>query len=167
MNGSGPGSDDVLHHYNLLRGILPTAVLDNMLHPLSRHWSSSSAALSHISFEWCRDNKVTCIMSGPWLKPRKRGHFNSHHYAMQKTDTPEDSVAVALSTTRTIGLLQISHGFPKGGFLVSQWIQPTPRHEQEAARCLLGYWRRLLISAKVHLAPAINWSLNPELELLS
>lgn len=33
-SGSGPGSDDVLYHYNLLRSILPTAVLDDMLHPL-------------------------------------------------------------------------------------------------------------------------------------
>lgn len=33
-SGSDPGSDDVLYHYNLLPSILPTAVLDNMFHPL-------------------------------------------------------------------------------------------------------------------------------------
>lgn len=33
-SGSSPGSDDVRYDYNLLRSMLPTAVQDNMFHPL-------------------------------------------------------------------------------------------------------------------------------------
>lgn len=36
-SGSDPGSDDVLYHYNLLHRVLPTAVQDNMFHPLRAH----------------------------------------------------------------------------------------------------------------------------------
>lgn len=47
QNGSGPGSDDVLYHYNLLRSILPTAVLDNMFHPLRADTGTALLLLCH------------------------------------------------------------------------------------------------------------------------
>lgn len=47
QDGSGPGSDDVLYHYNLLRSILPTAALDNMFHPLRADSGTAPPLLRH------------------------------------------------------------------------------------------------------------------------
>ena len=46
-SGSGPGSDAVLYHYNLLCSMLPTAVKDNMFHPLRAHSETALQWLYH------------------------------------------------------------------------------------------------------------------------
>lgn len=57
-SGSRPGSDDVGSDYNLLCSRLPTAVQDNMFHPLREHTEAGSSAVPSL-LKRCRDCKST------------------------------------------------------------------------------------------------------------
>lgn len=61
-NGCGPGSDDVLYHYNLHRGILPTAVLDNMFYPLRADSGTALLLLCHTYISERRCDSKLCFV---------------------------------------------------------------------------------------------------------